>query len=560
MTPRIDYFLGEYQSTVNNALEKIRNHHLIERLWARDFTLWKEKPDEIANRLGWLDAPVKTLSRLNDFDAVIAPFGREDITDVVLLGMGGSSLAAEVFHKIFGSATGYPFLHIVDTTDPLFISRLAQKLPWEKTLFIVSSKSGTTLEVIALFKFFYNLAQKKCPGKAGTRFIFITDEGSPLTQTAEKISARHVFLSPPDIGGRYSALSLPGIIPAMIIGVAAEKLLQKTVSHLRELTADGAALGAVLGTLATTGRDKLTFFFPPSWKPLGDWLEQLIAESTGKEGKGILPVPDEPLHEKNLYGHDRVFVVFRKREETNIDTVETATQGNHPLIYVNVEDPYDLGIQMYIWETATAVAAHFLGVNPFDQPDVESTKKHTRNLLAHLDKEPCRLDEKPALIFEQGEIFGDISGRTSAECLDRFLRWGKTGDYIAVQNYLNPIPEMDKAVRYLREVLLRKYTLPTTCGLGPRYLHSTGQLHKGDSGKGLFIQLTQDNDIDAGIPDEIGKEKFTLTFGALKAAQARGDFQALTEKKRRIIRIHFRTRPAVGLSHIAESLERHDFS
>ena len=549
---RIDYSLGNYQGAVNSALQKLRKDNLIERIRAKDYTVWKPKPDEIVNRLGWLDASTETLAKINDIRAAIESFIKGGITDVVLLGMGGSSLAAEVFSKIFGSAKGYPELHIADTTDPVVISKLTQSLNLEKTLFLVSSKSGRTLEITSLFKYFYNLAFKKSGNKAGSRFAFITDEGSQLIKTAENISAFHVFLNNPDIGGRYSALSLPGIVPAAVIGVDVEKLLQRVSSNTEEIIDTGAKLGAAFGTLAQAGRDKLTFIMPPRWKSFGDWLEQLIAESTGKEGKGILPVLDEPFLNNAAYGKDRVFVVFQNKENAKSSPIEFLTNADHPVITIKINDDYDLGAQMFIWEMATAVAAHFMDVNPFDQPDVEATKKHTRAMIAKYSEKKKMPEQKPALATAQGEIFGHINGATFAEALTNFLKQTSVGDYVCLQIYLSPSPEIDAAITLLRKALLKKYSLPITFGYGPRYLHSTGQLHKGDSGNGLFIQLTQDNSLDVDIPDEIGKEKSSLTFGALKTAQAQGDRQALKDAGRRVIRFHFRTNPAADLKTLAE--------
>ena len=547
--PRIDYSLGEYQNAVNSALEKMRRDNVIERIRSKDYTLWKLKPDEIVNRLGWLDAPAETLAKINDIRAVVDSLQKNKINDVVLLGIGGSSLAAEVFGKIFGSKMGCPRLRVMDTTDPVFISEMTQKIDLQKSLFIVSSKSGSTLEVTSLFKYFYNLCLKNAGSEVGHRFIFITDEGSPFTKTAESIFARHIFLNNPDIGGRYSALSLPGIVPAALIGIDVEKLLQNVSSNLETLMRAGAPLGAALGTLANMGRDKLTIILPPRWKTFGDWLEQLIAESTGKEGKGILPVLDETLADTSGYGKDRVFVIFQNKNKARAAEIKNLIKTGHPVIEIKIDEEGDLGAQMFIWEMATAVAANFMCINPFDQPDVEATKKHTRAVIADLDK--CS-DETPAMTFEQSEIFGAISAKTPAETLGNFLKQATAGDYICLQNYLSPSPELDTTVNRLRDVLSHKYALSVTCGYGPRYLHSTGQLHKGDSGNGLFIQLTQEHALDVNIPDNIGDEKSSLTFGALKAAQAKGDRQALTEAGRRIIRIHFQKDPAKGLQAVME--------
>ncbi|MGA3280095.1 MAG: glucose-6-phosphate isomerase [Smithella sp.] len=552
----ISFSLGEYRNTVAGALEAMRRDNIIPRIWAKDHTVWKPAPDEITNRLGWLEAPAETLGKISYIRSTLEPLIKNSINDVVLLGMGGSSLAAEVFSKIFGSHTGYPKLHIVDTTDPVFISQVTGRLNPEKTLFLVSSKSGKTLEITSLLKYFYNIVFRKSGKDAGGRFIFITDEESPLIKIAENISAHHTFLSNTNIGGRYSALSFPGIVPAAIIGVDAEKLLQRVtdVSQAEKLNAAGASLGAALGVLALAGRDKLTFIMPPRWKSFGDWLEQLIAESTGKEGTGILPVLDEPLQDNTAYGKDRVFVIFQNEKEINSPNTESLVSAGQPVIAVEFNDDYDLGTQMFIWEMATAVAAHFLGINPFSQPDVEATKKYTLAMIAGNKENKNMTDVKPALTFTSGSVFGNISGATPAEAFINFLKQATDGDYISLQIYLSTSQEIDAAVKHLREVIRQKHNLPVTVGYGPRYLHSTGQLHKGDSGNGLFIQFTQDDSEDVDIPDDIGKEESSLTFGALKAAQAKGDWQALIDKGRRIIRFHFQENPAAGLKTLAKLL------
>ncbi len=559
---RIAYSLGDFQSAIDRALEKMRKDNVIERIWAKDYTLWKTAPDEITNRLGWLDAPAQTLKKTDYVRQVLEPFTSGGIKEAVLLGMGGSSLAAEVFIKIFGSHRDYPRLFVLDTTDPEIISSVSQKLDWKKTLFVVSSKSGTTLEVTSLFQYFYNLTFNKLGNAAGNHFIFITDEGSPMVKIAENISAYHTFLNNPHIGGRYSALSFPGILPAAIIGVDVEKLLQKALATQQaekkqnipgKLNASGACLGAVLGTLAQKGRDKLTLIMPPRWKYFGDWLEQLIAESTGKEGKGILPILEEPSFDTAVYGKDRVFVVFQNEQDINSTNIDALIRAGHPVITIRIDD-YGLGSQIFIWEMATAVAAYFLGVNPFDQPNVEATKKHTRSMIAEYKENKIIPSGKPSLTTAQGDVYGKINGLTIAEAFTNFLKQASAGDYICLQVYLTPTPQINEALYGLRKTISLKYGLTVTIGYGPRYLHSTGQLHKGDSGNGLFIQLTADDLIDVDIPDEIGKAASSLTFGALKAAQAHGDWQALMDAGRRVIRFHFRINPAAGLTNLFELL------
>jgi glucose-6-phosphate isomerase len=552
----ISFSLGEYRNSIISALDAMRRDNIIARIWAKDYTVWKPAPDEIANRLGWLDAPAETLEKINYIRATLELFTKGSINDVVLLGMGGSSLAAEVFNKIFGSEAGYPQLHIMDTTDPVLIFQLTQHLDLGKTLFLVCSKSGTTLEITSLFHYFYNLTLGKMGSSASRHFIFITDKGSSLKELSKLLSLQHVFLSDSNIGGRYSALSMPGIVPAAIIGADVEILLLNAIAAAKrekagnfssELAATGSVLGATLGTLAQKGRNKLTFIMSPQWTPLGDWLEQLIAESTGKEGKGILPVLGEPLADPRVYGQDRVFVFFQNEADNNSPEIAALVQAGHPVISIKPNDRFDLGGQMFLWEMATAVAGHLLGINPFDQPDVEATKAHTRRMISLYREHKELPSELPSSTTQECVIYGGPPAAAFADALKTFLSETAQDDYVCLQVYLSPTPEVDEALRKLRETIFAKHGLAVTIGYGPRYLHSTGQLHKGDSGNGLFIQLTADDLLDIGIPDRIGVAGSTLTFGALKAAQAQGDWQALKDAGRRVIRFHWKANPAAGL-------------
>jgi len=562
-TVRFSYSLGTYHDAVISTLSVLSQDDIVARIWAKDYTVWKQAPDEIVSRLGWLDAPGEMLPQTQNILATLEPLIKDGIKDVVLLGMGGSSLAAEVFSKIFGNLPGYPSLHVLDTTDPALIARTSQNLSLEKTLFLVSSKSGSTLEVTSLFQYFFTLVSKKMGSDAGSRFILITDQGSPMIKTAQELSLRHTFLNNPAIGGRYSALSKPGVVPAAIIGVNLERLLQNAISAAQRektknvsgnLDATGVTLGAALGKLAQMGRDKLTLIMPERFASFGIWLEQLVAESTGKKGRGILPITGEELSEPDVYANDRVFVFFQNGTDDNSQKIASLTAAGHPVISIEINDIYDLGAQMFIWEMATAVAAHVLKINPFDQPDVEATKNHTRRIIAEYRENKVLPQSKPTLTTDQCDVYGNIIGSTIAEALKNFLKQAQAFDYVCLQVYLSPSLEVDEAMRKLRETIFAKYKLAVTIGYGPRYLHSTGQLHKGDSGNGLFIQLTADDMIDIAIPDNFGAENSTLTFGTLKAAQAQGDWQALIDARRRVIRLHLKTNPAAGLNNFAKLL------
>ncbi len=546
----INYHLGNYQELAREAWKKTRKDDVARRIRAKDYTLWSASPDEIVNRLGWLDAPGQTLGKIDHIRKILAPLDEKKIKDVILLGMGGSSLAAEVFSKVFGARANYPQLTVLDTTDPAAIINIAQKISWDRALFIVSSKSGTTLEITSLFHFFYNETRKRKGADAGEHFIFITDEGSPLAKTAREFSPFHVFLNNPDIGGRYSALSFFGIVPAAIIGMDVEKLLNNAKTATDET---GIMLGAALGTFACQGRNKLTVHLTPRWKVFGDWLEQLIAESTGKAGKGILPVLDEPVGDVDLYNKDRVFVFFQD-ENDDFSRIKNLNATGHPVITVRIKDDYDLGSQMYTWEIATVVAAYFLGVNPFDQPDVEATKIHTRKMIEARQKKKSAEEQRPGFSNADASIYGDITGNTLADVLNTFLKQSRAGDYICLQNYLSPSAEIDGAVARLRAAIFKKYKLPVTHGYGPRYLHSTGQLHKGGANRGLFMQLTGENIVDVAIPEDLNTDRSFLSFGALKDAQAQGDWRALKEKGRRIIRIHCQKDAVIFLKKLTASL------
>ena len=384
-----------------------------------------------------------------------------------------------------------------------------------------------------------------------------------MAKLAGEVSSLPVFLNNQDIGGRYSALSLPGIVPAALIGVDIERLLQKATNAAQKeknkkstskLDDTGTTLGAALGTLAQMGRDKLTLIMPQHFASFGIWLEQLIAESTGKEGKGILPITGEKLSDPGAYGNDRVFVIFQDGTKDNSPKIAVLTAAGHPVITIENNDIYELGAQMFIWEMATAVAAHILKINPFDQPDVESAKKHAHRMIAQYREKKELPLSKPTLTKDQSDVYGTSNGLTIAEVLKNFLGQVRAFDYVCFQVYLSPTPEVDDALQKLREAIFVKYKLAVTIGYGPRYLHSTGQLHKGDSGNGLFIQLTAENLIDVDIPDRCGSDDSTLTFGTLKTAQAQGDWQALIDAGRRVLRFHFKTNPAAGLKILVELL------
>ncbi|MEN6621290.1 MAG: transaldolase, partial [Smithella sp.] len=544
----LNFFLGSYENSVSQTLEALQKDKIIQRIRAADYTVWKPKPDNIVNRLGWLHAPADLLDQLPYIRSVLDPIIAEGYKDAVLLGMGGSSLAAEMYVKMFGCRSGHPLLRILDTTDPAAISRISQELDWEKTIFLVSSKSGTTLETVSLFYYFYNLALKKSGSSACRNFIIITDPDSPLEELAHRLHLRHIFKSNPAIGGRYSALAFPGIIPATLLGIEVEVLLKNALAFAEndetcffqgKPNSASSVLGASLGTLARMGRDKLTLIFPQSWMPFGDWVEQLIAESTGKEGKGILPVCEKELKHPEFYNNDRFFVIFHTEENVESKISEIHEAG-HPVVAIKVDSKFHLGSRMFLWEMATAIAGHILGINPFDQPNVEASKILTRQMIELYRKKKEFPPEQAAMSTEECDVYGGISTKSPAEALENFLAEAKSGNYVCLQVYLKSTPETDEALHKLSMEISNKYRLAVSSGYGPRYLHSTGQLHKGDSGKGLFIQFTSDDPRDIEIPDNPGVSGSTLTFGICKSAQALGDRQALIRLGRKIIRFHLK--------------------
>jgi glucose-6-phosphate isomerase len=544
----------------DEARAALRGSRVIERIRRKDYTLWKPAPEEIANRLGWLDSPRAMTKRIAEIEAVVDSVRAAGFTFALLMGMGGSSLAPEVFRRVFGAADGFLDLAVLDSTDPGAVLDWTARLDIKRTLFIVSTKSGGTVETFSFLKYFYNLALDRLgAGEAGSRFIAITDPGSALADIAAAHRFRHIFLNDPEIGGRYSALSCFGLVPAALIGMDLKDFLKRAAAAEEREFADGEALaeadgfllGALLGEMAKRGRDKLTFVFSPEIAPFGDWVEQLIAESTGKEGKGILPVVGEPLGPPETYGGDRLFVALRVGEDrTGEEALQKLAGAGHPVIDLRMADRRDLGGQCFLWEIATAVAGWRLAINPFDQPDVEAAKSLARKMIAEYREKGAMPPETPALKAAGISVYGDLPSDTPSAALARFLGQAEPGAYAAIQAYLRPCTETGAALERLRLQIRDAFGIAVTVGYGPRFLHSTGQLHKGDAGRGLFIQLTADDPRDAPIPDELGDPAAALTFGVLKTAQAFGDRQALVNAGRRVIRFHLDGDPAGGIGRL----------
>jgi transaldolase / glucose-6-phosphate isomerase len=503
-------------AAVARRLETIEAGQLPKRIWARDPTVWKDDPDtpEIRDRLGWLTVGKAMAQQAKDLEA-LADEVRAEFSRVVLCGMGGSSLAPEVLWRTFGAAPGHPSLHVLDSTDPRAVRQAEQGGDLSTTLFIISSKSGTTQESDSFFRYFWERT-----GGRGSQFAAITDPGTALEQLAGAHGFRRTFLNPPDIGGRYSALSFFGLVPAALIGVDVETLLHRahrmaeaSAACVPPLEGPAAWLGAILGEGALAGRDKATFVLSPGIASFGLWVEQLIAESTGKEGKGILPVADEPLGPPDVYGADRVFVsmVLAGEADTDVESrLATLEEAGHPVVHLRLDDRYDLGQEFFRWEFATAMAGAVLRINPFDQPNVAESKANTKAVLA------------------KG---GAASPAASAAELEGFLAGIEPGDYLAIMAYLPPTPENDRRLAAIRHRLRDRLRVATTFGYGPRFLHSTGQFHKGGPPVGHFLQITERSKEDLPIPGE------SFSFGQLEAAQAEGDLVALRARGRPAIRI-----------------------
>lgn len=543
----IRFSLGNLEDDVNKTFAKLLEEDVVNRIWKKDNTVWSDDPNEIINRLGWLDSPSTTKNSLKEINDFVNSVRKDGFTNALLLGMGGSSLAPEVFRLTFGVKEGYLDLSVLDSTDPGAVKHFADTLDPEKTLYIVSTKSGGTVETFSFMKFFYNHVSNKIgKEKAGQHFIAITDPGSGLQKVAEELKFRKIFLNDPDIGGRFSVLSLFGCVPAALVGVDLNELLNRAqvIADQSKLTDENilsAKLGCILGESAEQGIDKLTFILSDKIKSFGSWAEQLVAESTGKNGKGILPVDGEELLLPEFYGMDRLFVSIRLKDDVSDQSkIEGLKKNGFPVIEIVWNDLYDLAAEFYRWEFATAVAGWRMQIQPFDQPNVEEAKIIARQFVSEYQEKGKLPELNPSLVENDITVFGEIRGNNLKEVFNSFLSQSVSGkSYVSIQAYLKPDKETDVILQRLRTDIQKEYKLPATVGYGPRFLHSTGQLHKGDAGNGLFIQLLADMPDDLPIPDNPGEDESSITFGILKTAQAFGDRQALLDNKRKVLVIDF---------------------
>jgi transaldolase/glucose-6-phosphate isomerase len=539
-----EYHLGEFQTEFEKVLDDWTRKKFLPRMWHKDPTLWSPQPiPELRDRLGWMDLPHTMITHLEDLKAFARQVRSDGFSRVLLLGMGGASLAPEVFHRVLGCGSEFPELIVLDSTHPAEIRRLEGLLDPQRVLCVISSKSGTTLETISLFHYFWEWA-RGCRKEPGSAFVAVTDPGSPLAELAEAKDFRRTFLAPPDVGGRFSALSYFGLVPAALIGVnltqlmaSASRAALKNGAVCNKASAPGLRLGAALGAVARQ-RNKLTFLTSPGLQDLPPWLEQLIAESTGKNGKGLLPVVAEPLPASGRYSDDRCFIRLQLRgedEEHWLDMRQGLIQAGHPVITRVLNHPYDLSAEMYDWEFAVAAASAILGVHPFNQPDVQLTKKLTREAMQS---------------YDQGEDVGAAKSVDIAELkktqLQAWLRRASLGTYIALQAFLPPSPGIWDSLQGLREIFLNQTGRATTLGFGPRFLHSTGQLHKGGPRCGVFLQLIDKMSFDLTVP---GKD---YSFGNLIGSQAWADCQALIRGEAPVLRIDLGTDALSGLESLKQ--------
>lgn len=551
---------GPFEDAVQATLKRAGTEHWIERIWNRDASLWKSEEAHqkiIRNSLGWLDVTEKTLAAIDDLLLFAARIRNEGFRHIVLLGMGGSSLCPEVFRRTFGKQPGFPELHVLDSTDPATVIAVEASVDLSKSLFIVASKSGSTIEPLTFYHYFFHRMNEVTGGKAGDHFVAITDPGTQMEESAKSDGFRRIFLNPPDIGGRYSALSFFGAVPAALAGLDVRTLLERADQARQSCspaTPDGEnpglLLGAALGAIGATGCNKLTLSTSAELSSLGLWVEQLVAESTGKEDLQIVPVVGEPIGEPENYGHDRLFVhlsVGPIDELTDLK-LKALREAGHPVIRRILKDPLDLGEEFYLWEVATAIAGAVLGINPFDQPNVQESKDNTRALLTGFEatggfrEETVRIASGHGLeIFASPETGVALGGGSVGEVVTAHLRRLRQGDYVAILGYIQETPEYEQLLQQMREAIGQRYHVATTTGYGPRFLHSTGQMHKGGDDSGLFVQLTADDNPDLPIPGR------PWSFGTLKQAQAIGDFQSLASRHRRAIRVHLGADIAGGL-------------
>ena len=534
-----NHSLGQFQGSVDAALTDLATRRLLERIWKKDYRVWKPVPVEIDNRLGWLTVAEQMQERVGVLKRFAQSVREAGFRYMVLLGMGGSSLGPEVLRQTFGVVRGFLKPFVLDSTVPGAIRDVHDAIEPARTLFLVSSKSGGTIEVMSLFAYFWDVVTRARGNSGGNQFIAITDPETSLGTLAHDRGFRTTFINPPDIGGRYSVLSYFGLVPAALMGVDVEKLLERAIAMARLCGPTvapqhnpGALLGTVMGILGRAGHDKVTLITSPTIQSFGLWAEQLLAESTGKEGKGLIPVAQEPMVPPSAYGQDRLFVALRLDGDANekVDRhVAALKRAGHPIVQLRLQDRADLGAEFFRWELATAIAGYYLGIHPFDQPNVQESKDNTKRILEQFQRE------------------GHLPAIKHNSTLEELCAQIKPGDYVAVLSYLRPSAKIDTALKAFRKSLITRYRIATTAGYGPRYLHSTGQLHKGGPNRGVFLELTEPPSRDLKIPGA------AYTFGTLAQAQAVGDVQSLQSHECRVAQLSLGKQPDVHIKKLLAS-------
>jgi glucose-6-phosphate isomerase len=562
---------NELRDAVSKAVADWTANNKVSRFWQKDPGLWTRDGEQ--NWMGWIDIVGRQQRDLMDFSALAADVKAAGFKSVLLLGMGGSSLCPEVLSVTFGQQAGFPALHIVDSTSPEQVKAARDKVNLAETLVVVASKSGSTLEPNVLKQYFFD-EMKKAVGaeKAGSHFLAITDPGSKMEQVAKQDGFRHIFYGDPQIGGRFSALSNFGVVSATVAGLDIAWLLaeaEKAVVSAKLVPSENPAvkLGLTLGTAAGAGRDKITIFTSPEIYDLGAWMEQLIAESTGKQGFGITPVDRESIAAPQFYGNDRIFVYIRlagtadASQDAKVAALEAAGQ---PVVRIELSGRYEIFGQFFGWEVATAVAGSVMGINPFNQPDVESAKIETRKLTAEYEKTGKLPAREPVMVGWQGEVNFNLyateayaatlkatgADQTLAGYLKAHLDQIHSGDYFAALAFLPMFPEYEAAIQAIRHKVRDKKHVATCLGFGPRFLHSTGQDYKGGPNTGVFLQITADHAADVAIPEQ------QLSFGVVIDAQAAGDLAVLESRGRRALRVHLGADIAAGLKTLAEAVDQ----
>ncbi len=570
--------LGRWQSYVQEGLHRLKGQNSIQRLWNRDSSLWSSDPfvqQTIRNRLGWLEIPKVMAGQVPSLSQFVQAIRQEGFSQALLLGMGGSGLFTEVCHDTLATADAYLDLTVLDTTDPAAILSVQRRWDLKRLLVIVSSKSGTTLEVEALFAYFSELLEKAGRDPSDC-CIAITDAGTALENQARRRQYRQIFVHGPqtgqDVGGRFSAFTYFGLVPAALMGLDIAQLLDRALEMFKHCRLSSlqdnpaAVLGAAMAQWFGAGKDKMTLICPPALESFGTWVEQLLAESTGKCGKGIIPIVGEVLRSPSRYLPDRFFIELQLRsqpDEAMEHHVMALADAGHPVLRIQWEDLYDLGGEAAKWCVATAVAGHLLGINPFDEPNVTQSKEQTKMLLTRYRQEGRFPLEKPWLAEDDLAVYGSVKSTCSfseeesgkpfsqpiSRCLALWCQQIRPVDFVAVLSFLPRTPTLDESLRKIRQKIADVWTKATMLQFGPRYLHSTGQLYKGGTDNGVFLLLTAEDSQGLTIPG------MSLNFSVLKQAQALGDFQAMAQQGRRILRVHLGGQPERSMAVLMRAFE-----